>query len=83
MNLDEASTGISLDKRLPPSGRNIQDGPPVCLWKSLCLQQMTHRGNCCVVLLCCCSAVANIRLSFLLHFGFYDFFCFSKSSSVS
>lgn len=46
--------------------------PPVCLWKLLYLEQMTHRGNWCVVLLCCCcSIVANLHLSFLLPSDLY------------
>ena len=43
--------------------------PPVCLWNSLYLQWMTHRGIWCVVLLRCCSAVAITCTSppLLLH----------------
>lgn len=90
----EGRCGVSIDQRLPPSGRKRPRKqrsqaveltwprwPPVCLWKSLYLQQMTHHGN------LCCSAAAVLLLTYDSHFSsppdFVIFLWFSNTSSVS
>lgn len=90
----EGRCGVSIDQRLPPSGRKRPRKrrsqaveltwprwPPVCLWKSLYLQQMTHHGN------LCCSAAAVLLLTYDSHFSsppdFVFFLWFSNTSSVS
>lgn len=86
IDLDEDSAGTAMDKRLPLSGKNIQENwginplprwPPVRSWESLPGRWLILAT---VLLLCCCSAVANILL---LFYDFDCFFVFFKHSFVT